>query len=92
MWKDGQASLAVVAQAVSRRRGYAVPWILLRDLNIAVPEGGGVYFSCAYSMSWDACADPDNACCATFGGHVETQEHCNAFVYYYPKLDDATCF
>jgi hypothetical protein len=24
--------------------------------------------------------------------HVETQEHCNAFVYYYPKLSDATCF
>jgi len=43
------------------------------------------------------CPDPRNGlfdptCCATFGPHVETQEHCNAFVYYYPKLDDATCF
>ena len=38
------------------------------------------------------CADPADSCCATFGPHVETQEHCNAFVYYYPKLDDATCF
>ena len=25
-------------------------------------------------------------------GKVETQEHCNAFVYYYPKMADYTCF
>ena len=63
-----------------------------RDLAVPVSEGGGVLFRCTFSLPADGCADPANACCATFGPHVETQEHCNAFVYYYPKLDDATCF
>jgi hypothetical protein len=31
-------------------------------------------------------------CCYTFGGSVEKNEHCNAFVYYYPKQDDVNCF
>ena len=31
-------------------------------------------------------------CCYTFGPIVEKNEHCNAFVYYYPKADDITCF
>ena len=31
-------------------------------------------------------------CCYRFGPQVDTNEHCNAFVYYYPKLSDATCF
>jgi hypothetical protein len=61
-------------------------------LNVPVSLNGGIYFRCTYSMPADACADPADQCCATFGPHVETQEHCNAFVYYYPKLDDATCF
>jgi hypothetical protein len=30
-------------------------------------------------------------CCYTFGGVVEQNEHCNAFVYYYPKQDDVNC-
>ena len=31
-------------------------------------------------------------CCYTFGGIVEKSEHCNIFVYYYPKIDDIGCF
>jgi hypothetical protein len=31
-------------------------------------------------------------CCYTFGPIVEKNEHCNAFVYYYPKADDVACF
>lgn len=31
-------------------------------------------------------------CCYTFGGVVDQNEHCNAFVYYYPKQDDVNCF
>ena len=36
---------------------------------------------------------PDSAldCCYTFGPIVEKNEHCNAFVYYYPKADDVFC-
>jgi hypothetical protein len=30
-------------------------------------------------------------CCYTFGGVVDKSEHCNAFVYYYPKQDDVFC-
>jgi len=36
---------------------------------------------------------PDPGCpCFTFGGHVPDQEHCNIFVYYYPKTRDFGCF
>ena len=66
--------------------------LFARDLSVPVPQGGGVFFRCSYSMAPQECADPADGCCATFGPHVETQEHCNAFVYYYPKLSDATCF
>lgn len=31
-------------------------------------------------------------CCYTFGPVVDQNEHCNAFVYYYPKQDDVNCF
>ena len=62
------------------------------DLTVAVPANGGVGYSCSYTLAPNACADPADSCCATFGGHVETQEHCNAFVYYFPKIADATCF
>jgi len=30
-------------------------------------------------------------CCYTFGPQVDLNEHCNAFVYYYPKKDDVFC-
>jgi hypothetical protein len=62
------------------------------DLSVSVPQGGGVGYTCTFTMAPDQCGDPADSCCATFGGHVETQEHCNAFVYYFPKQDDATCF
>lgn len=66
--------------------------VWIPDLAVAVPQGGGVGYSCSYTMPPGGCGDPADSCCATFGPHVETQEHCNAFVYYYPKVDDATCF
>ncbi len=31
-------------------------------------------------------------CCYTFGPVVDQNEHCNAFIYYYPKQDDVNCF
>ena len=30
-------------------------------------------------------------CCYTFGPVVDKNEHCNAFVYYYPKQDNVVC-
>ncbi len=37
---------------------------------------------------------PDAAldCCYTFGNTVDRAEHCNNFVYYYPKADNVVCF
>jgi hypothetical protein len=66
--------------------------VFIKDLSVPVVQNGGIFFRCTYSMAPQECADPADHCCATFGPHVETQEHCNAFVYYYPKLADATCF
>ncbi len=31
-------------------------------------------------------------CCYTFGPLVDRNEHCNIFVYYYPKSEDVNCF
>ena len=36
--------------------------------------------------------DANLDCCYTFGPIVEKNEHCNIFVYYYPKQDDVICF
>jgi hypothetical protein len=62
------------------------------NLNVPVPAGSAVQYRCEYSAPSDACGNPDAGCCYTFGGHVETQEHCNIFVYYYPKVRDVGCF
>lgn len=73
------------------------------DLDVELPTSGGVWWRCQYqweepTVGCDAinAADPQQAgdCCYTFGGNVETGEHCNAFVYYFPKENrgDITCF
>ncbi|HLG18397.1 MAG TPA: hypothetical protein VI895_01110 [Bdellovibrionota bacterium] len=31
-------------------------------------------------------------CCYTFGNSTQLAEHCNVFVYYYPKVDNINCF
>jgi hypothetical protein len=82
---------AAVSDAFYTSTEWADP-VWIPNLDVAVPQGGGVGYSCSFTMPPGGCGDPDNGCCATFGPHVETQEHCNAFVYYYPKADDATCF
>lgn len=65
----------------------------VRDLNIAVPPGGGISYACTYAAKGSDCGDPVNGCCYTFGPLVETSEHCNAFVYYYPRqAQDRICF
>lgn len=46
----------------------------------------------AYDKSKYMTPDSSLDCCYTFGPIVEQNEHCNAFIYYYPKADDVTCF
>jgi hypothetical protein len=65
---------------------------MTRDLTVKVPEGGALSWTCDFSADASACGNPNDQCCFTFGGQVETQEHCNAFVYYYPKIQDYSCF
>ncbi len=43
-----------------------------------------------YDKAKHPMATPD--CCYTFGPQVDLNEHCNAFVYYYPKQDNVNCF
>lgn len=65
---------------------------MARDLAVQIPDGGGVSWTCSYSAPTGSCGDPNDSCCFTFGGRVESQEHCNAFIYYYPKVQDYSCF
>jgi hypothetical protein len=76
-------------------------------LEQKVPAMGGIFYSCTYEWqpppSAIGCAGLDRIdesmgtpasmtdCCYRFGGLVDENEHCNAFVYYYPKQSDVTC-
>jgi hypothetical protein len=77
------------------------------ELAKVVPPNGGVWYTCSYQWEPPpasiGCAGlnmidetkgtkgaPDD-CCYRFGGVVDKNEHCNAFVYYYPKQDNVSC-
>jgi len=74
--------------------------------GMQIPANGGIWWTCDYqwiapSDAAGGCAAVDardkqmaNDCCYTFGPIVETSEHCNVFLYYYPKVDsgDIACF
>jgi hypothetical protein len=63
-----------------------------RDINVSLPQGGGIQWKCTFDAPLGSCGNPDDMCCFKFGGQVETSEHCNAFVYYWPKAVDVNCF
>jgi hypothetical protein len=65
---------------------------MARDLAVKVPDGGNISWTCDFTADAGTCGNKNDSCCFTFGGQVETQEHCNAFVYYYPKVQDFSCF
>jgi hypothetical protein len=83
------------------------PMLHSPQLTMPVPANGGVWYTCSYqwqpppdsvgcaglNMIDEAKGTPASSvdCCYRFGGVVDTSEHCNAFVYYYPKQDDITC-
>ncbi|MDB4956881.1 MAG: hypothetical protein JWO36_4450 [Myxococcales bacterium] len=68
---------------------------MARGLTTAVASGGGIWWNCKYlwhQPEYATCddvnaKDPEhqNDCCYTFGGNTDIGEHCNAFVYYYPR-------
>ena len=71
------------------------------DLDLKPPSGGGIWWDCQYEWRPPAsgCEVVDakdkqkqGDCCYTFGGNTDVGEHCNVFLYYYPKLDtDVFC-
>jgi len=68
---------------------------MTRDIDIPLPDNGGVAWTCTFDAPAGSCGNPMDSCCYTFGGHVDAQEHCNAFVYYWgAKLtsQDINCF
>jgi hypothetical protein len=74
---------------------------MMTGLERPVGDGGGVWWNCSYRWTAPASGcdavnakDPDQAgdCCYVFGGNTDVGEHCNVFVYYYPKLvSDVFC-
>ena len=71
------------------------------NIERPVPDGGGIWWDCFYQ--WKAplfgcdtvdAKDPEKAgdCCYTFGGNTDVGEHCNVFLYYYPKVADTDVF
>jgi hypothetical protein len=56
------------------------------------PESVGCAGLDAFDASKYETPEEQLDCCYTFGPIVERNEHCNIFVYYYPKADDINCF
>jgi hypothetical protein len=72
------------------------------DLNVPAPAKSGIWWDCDYQWHEPqdfSCSDVDakdplkaDDCCYTFGGITDVGEHCNVFLYYYPKVDsDVFC-
>jgi hypothetical protein len=70
-------------------------------LDTPITPGGGIWWSCAYQWKdpGAGCSEVDRRddeqegdCCYTFGNSAESAEHCNVFLYYWPKIDDADIF
>lgn len=71
-------------------------------IDVPAPMGGGVWYTCDFQWlpptpgtcdEVDA-KDPEKAgdCCYTFGGNTDVGEHCNVFLYYYPRVDENDVF
>jgi hypothetical protein len=68
---------------------------MTRDIDVTLPTNGGVAWKCTFDAPVESCGNPADSCCFTFGGMVDQNEHCNAFVYYYGATltpMDIVCF
>jgi hypothetical protein len=69
--------------------------VMATGLDVQVPAGQRIGWHCSYTYRDPqdpyTCSDLGPGCCYTFGPTVETREHCNIFVYYYPKIADYNC-
>ena len=74
-------------------------WVLILGgmLLVWLLVGGGIWWDCAYQWTQPTVSTCDDVnakdpqhqgdCCYVFGGNTDVGEHCNVFVYYYPKVD-----
>ena len=65
---------------IYRSRDWAEPPFTVLDQPAALPANGALYYTCDFVNNTDTTI--------TFGPHVETQEHCNLFAYFYPWEED----
>lgn len=74
---------------------------MAQELGIAVEPGGGIWWTCSFAwvpppVGCDVLDAKDREgegdCCYTFGPEVDPNEHCNVFLYYWPKVGDADVF
>jgi len=69
--------------------------LMATGLDVHVDAGKQIGWTCSYTYRDPqdpyTCGDLASGCCYEFGPTVETREHCNVFVYYYPKLLDFNC-
>ncbi|TMQ17568.1 MAG: hypothetical protein E6J90_04155 [Deltaproteobacteria bacterium] len=67
------------------------------SLAVPLPASSGIWWDCEYQWQRPVeftCDDVNNKdplhqgdCCYTFGGNTDVGEHCNVFLYYYPKVE-----
>ncbi len=72
------------------------------NVGVQAPQGTGVWWDCEYKWTapTERTCDEVNAkdpqkqgdCCYTFGGNVDVGEHCNLFMYYYPRVESTDVF
>jgi hypothetical protein len=70
--------------------------LMATDIGLPAAENTGIWWDCAYKWiapTEETCDDvdakdpsPAKDCCYTFGGNTDVGEHCNVFMYYYPKV------
>lgn len=74
---------------------------MVTGLDIPVADGGGIWWQCQYEWREPtaSCDEVDaldeehqDDCCYTFGPRVALQEHCNVFLYYWPRVADTDIF
>lgn len=66
---------------IYRSTTWAEPPFRTLDTPVTVPANGGLFYTCDFFNPTDFPI--------TFGPHVEFEEHCNLFAYYYPSDPDA---
>jgi hypothetical protein len=71
---------ATATDEVYRSRDWDEPPFTVLDNPMTIPAGGGLQYTCDFQNISNTAVK--------FGPHVETDEHCNLFAYYYPALPE----